>query len=225
MIFVDQPLWRWHGDRWAHLISDSDLAELHDFAETIGKRRVGFQGDHYDVRISERERALAAGAQEIDAREVVRKLNATQLRRRGGLPKWNVVWEQQCAPQAVPKQVRSELARSELGGAALGDCLSNASAALLHADSAEAGHWRQTPLLHASLLERAGEAALLLSKAPAAADELPAHQALGSAGRTLGVELGISEVRKPTLIAPFFGPSNQTNSPVMLGLDLLASSG
>lgn len=91
MICVDEPRW-WHqGRRWAHLISDTGLDELHAFATALGLRRVGFQGDHYDVPDELHGRALAAGATLLDSREVVARLRAAGLRRRGRrrLPRWS----------------------------------------------------------------------------------------------------------------------------------------
>ncbi|HCB33779.1 MAG TPA: DUF4031 domain-containing protein, partial [Acidimicrobiaceae bacterium] len=85
MILVDEAMWPWRGERWAHLVSDAGFAELHDFAERIGKRRAGFQGDHYDVTEDERRRALGAGATSVPARELLARLRAAGLRRRGGL--------------------------------------------------------------------------------------------------------------------------------------------
>jgi hypothetical protein len=66
--------------RWSHLIADS-REELHEFAQGIGLKRSWFQPGkplggkpsrhwHYDVTDSMRERAIAAGAQAIDIREV-----------------------------------------------------------------------------------------------------------------------------------------------------------
>ena len=48
-VLVDAAVWKWQGARWAHLVSDESFDELHEFAQRIGKRRLGFQGDHYDV--------------------------------------------------------------------------------------------------------------------------------------------------------------------------------
>lgn len=80
-----------HSSVWCHLITDNpDLEELHQFAESIGLRRSYFQDKrysprdpgrpHYDVTARARARAVAAGAVEIDIREV-RGVN--ERRRRG----------------------------------------------------------------------------------------------------------------------------------------------
>ncbi|MCU1598935.1 MAG: hypothetical protein JWQ47_2674, partial [Glaciihabitans sp.] len=31
-VLIDQPIWPAHDTLWAHIVSDSDLDELHDFA-------------------------------------------------------------------------------------------------------------------------------------------------------------------------------------------------
>lgn len=64
-VYVDDAVWPWRGERWAHLMADT-LDELHAFAQRLGKPRVSFQnkasGCHYDVNAAMRERALALGA-------------------------------------------------------------------------------------------------------------------------------------------------------------------
>lgn len=73
-------------------MSDRDLHELHEFAARLGCRRVGFQGDHYDIDIETREVALELGATACDSRELVRRLRAAGLRLRpSSFPKWSVV--------------------------------------------------------------------------------------------------------------------------------------
>lgn len=47
------------------------IEELHAMADAIGSKRNWFQGDHYDVPLFRREKALALGAQEITVREAV----------------------------------------------------------------------------------------------------------------------------------------------------------
>jgi hypothetical protein len=81
-IYIDPPIWPGHGHLWSHMISDQSYQELHIFAARIGIPRRGFERDHYDV-ISERYAlALAAGAQPVRSREIVRLLTAAGLRRR-----------------------------------------------------------------------------------------------------------------------------------------------
>jgi Protein of unknown function (DUF4031) len=81
-VLVDRPLWEWRGRRWAHMVSDHSYAELHRFAQALGKRRLAFQGDHYDVDEGMRIAALAAGAEAVDSRQLVRGLRQAGLRRR-----------------------------------------------------------------------------------------------------------------------------------------------
>src|SRR4029453_18316406 len=81
-VLVDEARWPWRGERWAHLCSDASVAELHDFAEALGVRRVSFQGDHYDVDAAKRSEAVAAGAVPVDSRELVRRVRAAGLLRR-----------------------------------------------------------------------------------------------------------------------------------------------
>lgn len=81
MILVDRPLWPAHGHRFAHLVSDVSLEELHRFAAEIGLPRRAFHADHYDLPDVRWEQAVAAGAQEVDPRELVRRLRAAGLRR------------------------------------------------------------------------------------------------------------------------------------------------
>ncbi len=82
MILVDPAVWPWRGHRWAHLVSDESFEELHAFAARLDIPRRAFQGDHYDIPASLRERAIELGAVPIDSRELVRRLRAAGLRRR-----------------------------------------------------------------------------------------------------------------------------------------------
>lgn len=79
---MDDAIWPWRGDRWAHLVSDTSIEELHEFSRLLGVRRLAFAGDHYDVSASDRERALQLGAEAVNSREIVRRLRSTGLRRR-----------------------------------------------------------------------------------------------------------------------------------------------
>jgi hypothetical protein len=82
VILVDEAVWRWRGRRWAHLVSDASLDELHAFAERLGLRREWFQGDHYDVPTEVRELAIEFGAAAVTSRELLVRLTAAGLRRR-----------------------------------------------------------------------------------------------------------------------------------------------
>jgi hypothetical protein len=83
-ILVDPAVWRWRGLHWAHLVSDSSFAELHEFAARLGMPRQAFQGDHYDVPDTVREEAIALGARPVTSRELVVRLTGAGLRRPKG---------------------------------------------------------------------------------------------------------------------------------------------
>jgi hypothetical protein len=79
-VLVDEPRWWWRGRRWCHLVSDTSLEELHDFATRVDIPRRAFQGDHYDVPEEHRAEVVTAGAIEVGSRELVRRLRAGGLR-------------------------------------------------------------------------------------------------------------------------------------------------
>jgi hypothetical protein len=90
-ILVDQARWPWRDTYWCHLVTDTDLQELHDFASLLGCRRIGFQGDHYDIDIEARLQAIDLGAEECDSRELVRRLRQAGLRLRpSSFTKWSL---------------------------------------------------------------------------------------------------------------------------------------
>lgn len=82
MILVDPPSWPAHGRLWSHLVSDESLDELHEFAAALGVPRRAFDGDHYDIPAELYEKAIAAGAEPVRSREIVRRLHAAGLRKR-----------------------------------------------------------------------------------------------------------------------------------------------
>ncbi len=79
-VLLDPPMWPRHGRLWAHLVSDTSLAELHAFAGRAGLPRRAFDLDHYDVPDHLRADLLALGAQPVSARELIRRLRASGLR-------------------------------------------------------------------------------------------------------------------------------------------------
>ena len=81
-VLVDPPIWPLRGRRFAHLASDRSLDELHAFAVALGLPSRAFHGDHYDLPEEWVPAAVDAGAQEVSARELVRRLRASGLRRR-----------------------------------------------------------------------------------------------------------------------------------------------
>jgi Protein of unknown function (DUF4031) len=79
-VYVDECRWWWRGRQWCHLISDTDLPELHAVARNAGVPRWAFQGDHYDLHVGVREMAIRAGAIAVTSRELVVLLRTSGLR-------------------------------------------------------------------------------------------------------------------------------------------------
>lgn len=187
MIVVDDARWAWQGRCWAHLCSTTDFAELHDFAEAIGKRRVGFQGDHYDVDETERERALAAGATQASSREIVRALRAAGLRRARLKPKLQRCLSERCQLGDVG---------GLLGGARCvdsrhADALSAAASAVLRQHFSHVRHHAA----HVEVLtaDRFAAAVITLDHVETVGLLAP----LGARARPSGRALGITELRAP----------------------------
>ncbi|MCE1177641.1 MAG: DUF4031 domain-containing protein [Micrococcales bacterium] len=80
-VLIDPPLWPAHGTVFSHLVSDTSLAELHDFAERLGAHPRAFDADHYDVPERLYARAVSLGAEAVSSTELVRRLIASGLRR------------------------------------------------------------------------------------------------------------------------------------------------
>jgi len=62
-------------DKDGHLVSDSNLDELHFFADRIGLKRHWFQDGkfpHYDLKGVMLQRALTKGAVMVTSRDIVR---------------------------------------------------------------------------------------------------------------------------------------------------------
>jgi hypothetical protein len=87
-VLVDDAIWPWRGRNWAHLVSDSDLDELHDLAHGIGMPYLAFQGDHYDIHDELRQAALDRGAVATPARQLVRALRVAGLRHKAKVAPW-----------------------------------------------------------------------------------------------------------------------------------------
>ena len=79
-ILIDDARWPAHGRLWAHLVSDSDLDELHAFAETHGIPLRAFDLDHYDVPEDAVPRLITGGAEHVSGHDLVRRLIASGLR-------------------------------------------------------------------------------------------------------------------------------------------------
>ena len=77
---MDPAVWPWRGELWSHLVSDESYDELHAFAARLEVPRRAFQGDHYDIPARLRPTAVALGAQEVPARELLRRLKGAGLR-------------------------------------------------------------------------------------------------------------------------------------------------
>ena len=79
-VLIDEPRWWYDGRRWCHLVSDESYDELHDFVARFGIPRRAFQGDHYDIPEEYRRDLVAAGAVEVESRELLRRLRGAGLR-------------------------------------------------------------------------------------------------------------------------------------------------
>jgi hypothetical protein len=80
VILIDEAVWPAHGTVWAHLVSDSSLAELHAFAAAAGIPERGFDNDHYDVPQERWDDMVARGAEPVTGRELLRRLQVAGLR-------------------------------------------------------------------------------------------------------------------------------------------------
>jgi hypothetical protein len=79
-ILIDQPRWPAHETLWSHLVSDSSLAELHDFTSRMGIPLRSFDLDHYDVPQDRYDELVAAGAEPVSIRQLVERLRRSGLR-------------------------------------------------------------------------------------------------------------------------------------------------
>ncbi|NKX56227.1 DUF4031 domain-containing protein [Arthrobacter mobilis] len=79
-ILIDPPRWPAHGTHFSHLVSDTSLAELHEFAALTGIPERAFDLDHYDVPARRYRELVARGAVEVSGGELVRRLVASGLR-------------------------------------------------------------------------------------------------------------------------------------------------
>jgi len=69
------PIRYWHR-RCGHLVSDSSIEELHEFAENLGLRREWFQQKnipHYDLTGFVYDLAIERGAILVSSREIVKR--------------------------------------------------------------------------------------------------------------------------------------------------------
>jgi signal recognition particle subunit SEC65 len=80
-LLVDRAIFRRGGRRYAHLISDRSLEELHEGARRLGLDH-SFHRDHYDVPEERLPEVLAAGVRQVDPRVIVVALRHAGLRSR-----------------------------------------------------------------------------------------------------------------------------------------------
>ncbi len=79
-ILIDQAMWPAHDTLWAHLVSDTSLAELHAFAAEHNVPKRSFDLDHYDIPAERWQSLVDAGATPVAGRELVTRLIASGLR-------------------------------------------------------------------------------------------------------------------------------------------------
>ena len=82
VILIDAAIWPAHDRLWCHMVSDTSLVELHEFATRLGVPERGFEGDHYDIPEQLRAAAVQEGAVEVSSRTLVEALYEAGLRRR-----------------------------------------------------------------------------------------------------------------------------------------------
>ena len=84
-LLIDEARWSAHGTHFAHLVSDTSLAELHEFVATLQTPRpLRFHRDHYDVPADIWSAVVERGANVVSTREIVRRLRRAGLRIRVG---------------------------------------------------------------------------------------------------------------------------------------------
>lgn len=79
-VLIDQPIWPAHDALWAHIVSDTSLIELHEFAASAGLPSRAFDLDHYDVPERMWTKLVALGAEPVGIHEFIRRLEASGLR-------------------------------------------------------------------------------------------------------------------------------------------------
>ncbi len=86
-VFVDDmyryPMGRFGRLKMSHMIADTE-EELHQMADKIGVSRRWYQGDHYDVGMTKRAKAIRYGAVEISMRELGKRVVARRGRESRG---------------------------------------------------------------------------------------------------------------------------------------------
>lgn len=81
-VYVDDmhkyPIGQFRRMKMSHMIADTET-ELHEMADKIGVARKWYQGDHYDICMSMRAKAVKLGAKEITLRELSAKRKEATL--------------------------------------------------------------------------------------------------------------------------------------------------
>jgi hypothetical protein len=81
VLLIDEARWPAHGTRFAHLVSDTSIAELHDFVATLETPRpLRFHRDHYDIPAELWTSVVNEGVTVVSTREIVRRLRGAGLR-------------------------------------------------------------------------------------------------------------------------------------------------
>lgn len=80
VILIDPPMWPAHHTLFSHLISDTSLEQLHQFAAAADVPEAAFDGDHYDVPQSRHQQLIRQGAVPVSAGELIRRLRVSGLR-------------------------------------------------------------------------------------------------------------------------------------------------
>jgi hypothetical protein len=77
MIYIDNPIFPFHGKLYCHMATDGDIEELHRMATQLGLKRAWFQNKpghpHYDLSPKKRILAVKYGAVEVSTIEMIRK--------------------------------------------------------------------------------------------------------------------------------------------------------
>ena len=79
-VLIDTPLWPKHGTVWSHLVSDGRSPSCARSPSAPGVPPRAFDLDHYDVPVERYDELVAAGAEPVSPRELVRRLAASGLR-------------------------------------------------------------------------------------------------------------------------------------------------
>jgi len=80
-VYVDDmykyPMGQFGRMKMSHMVADTE-EELHAMADKLGLARKWYQGDHYDVSLGVRYRAISLGAEQV----TLRQLGLMMLKRR-----------------------------------------------------------------------------------------------------------------------------------------------